>query len=438
MDRSNTDKARLLGSRLSSCEDVTTLESPDGFQESPYISSNASTDDVESLQLHDFKHQNYGKRQWNLKGLAPKILPAWRKNYYLVILFAVISTLVLGTMLFSRQAKGPTQNPKQISRKWTKPAGFKIVGMVFYGRPPTVSILDCYLKRNLVTNGGFLDEVHWMVNTNDKYDRRYLDDLTNSTELYKKVTLSETGHWANVWAHATDNDTLYIKIDDDMVYIHDDAIPRMVQTRLAHPEAFDIAANIVNSPLTNWFHYHTGAVYPYLPEVKPSHGENTSGEDAVRTESWRPSELPLWNGTAEKEFVFSEEGDKEKEHQGDKPPDKQRWLPLPKTAENLLKTPIVKAEYNAWGRAWKRFEIATQQHYSLFENLERNQMGKYWFGDEEGIWNMRYERYNLNFLAIWGRDVASNPPDKDDEEDYTVTIPKKLLRREYLILVIAL
>ena len=217
MDRSNTDRARLLGSRASSNEDVSALESSDGFQESPYISSNESTDDVESLQLHDFKRQGYDRRDWSPQGLASKVLPAWRRTCYLVILSSIISLVILGGLLFSRQVNGPTQNPKRILRKWTKPEGFKIVGMVFYGRPATVSILDCYLKRNLVTNGGFLDEVHWMVNTNDKYDRRYLDGLTDSSEFYKKVTINETGHWANVWAQATDNDTLYIKIDDDMV-----------------------------------------------------------------------------------------------------------------------------------------------------------------------------------------------------------------------------
>ena len=217
MDRSNTDRARLLASRASSSEDMRALESPDGFQESPYISSNDSTDDADSLQLHDFKRQSYDQRDWSPKGFASRVLPRWRRSCYLVILTSVFSLLFLGSLLFSRKANGPTQNPKQISRKWAKPEGFKIVGMVFYGRPATVSILDCYLKRNLVTNGGFLDEVHWMVNTNDQYDRRYLDDLTDSSELYKKVAINETGQWANVWAHATDNETLYVKIDDDMV-----------------------------------------------------------------------------------------------------------------------------------------------------------------------------------------------------------------------------
>lgn len=53
---------------------------------------------------------------------------------------------------------------------FAKPEGFKIIGLIFFGRPDRVAILDCYLKKNLVENGGFLDEVHWVANTNKEQD----------------------------------------------------------------------------------------------------------------------------------------------------------------------------------------------------------------------------------------------------------------------------
>lgn len=79
-----------------------------------------------------------------------------------------------------------------------------------------MSVLDCYLKRNLVVNGGFLDEVHWMANTDKELDLIYLDNLVSSTESYKKFSIAELGY-TDIWAHAKANDTLYIKIDDDIV-----------------------------------------------------------------------------------------------------------------------------------------------------------------------------------------------------------------------------
>ena len=108
-----------------------------------------------------------------------------------------------------------------------------------------------------------------------------------------------------------------------------------------------------------------------------------------------------------------------------------RWLPLPDNAKELKKTPIVAAQYDSWGNGWTRWTIAAQQHYSLFANLENNDLGKYKFGNEEGIWNMQYDRYNLNFLAIWGKDVAAHLPkeNEDDEQSYTASYPKELSRR---------
>ena len=199
----------------------------------------------------------------------------------------------------------------------------------------------------------------------------------------------------------------------------------MVKTRLDHPEALDIAANIVNSPLTNWFHYRTGAILPYLPEDEDARDSIKGTTSLLVNETWRASELPRWKGTTPEEFQFSDHEDEERIHKEDgyhKPGHGYRWLPLPNTSKNLLGTPIAKGEYNAFGTALYEYEIAVQQHYSLLDNLENNRTRKYWFGDNEGIWNMQYDRYNINFLAIWGHDVALDPPpDGDDEQDYTVT-----------------
>ena len=84
------------------------------------------------------------------------------------------------------------------------------------GRPEYVSILDCYLKKNLAINGGYLDEVHWMTNTDKHFDLKYLDYLVSTSEYYKKIVINELSY-DNAWQHAVQNDTMYIKIDDDIV-----------------------------------------------------------------------------------------------------------------------------------------------------------------------------------------------------------------------------
>ena len=79
-----------------------------------------------------------------------------------------------------------------------------------------MAILDCYLKKNLASNGGYLDEVHWVVNTDNQEDIAYLDKLVNTSEKYKKIDLPSLGY-NSVWEHAVESGPMYIKIDDDIV-----------------------------------------------------------------------------------------------------------------------------------------------------------------------------------------------------------------------------
>ena len=85
-------------------------------------------------------------------------------------------------------------------------------------------------------------------------------------------------------------------------------------------------------------------------------------------------------------------------------------------------------DYNPFGRGWSEWTMAAQQHYSLLDNLERGDLGKYRAGNQEGLWNMQYTRYNLNFLAIWGKSVKMMPVGGDDEDSLTVAIPWALKR----------
>ncbi len=97
-----------------------------------------------------------------------------------------------------------------------KPEGLNIIGLIFFGRPSVVAILDCYLKKNLVTRGGWLDEVHFVVNTDREEDIAYLDKLMDTEALYKKIIISNLGY-NEVWKEGVEEGNMYIKIDDDIV-----------------------------------------------------------------------------------------------------------------------------------------------------------------------------------------------------------------------------
>ena len=49
------------------------------------------------------------------------------------------------------------------------------------------------------------------------------------------------------WKHAVDEDTIYVRFDDDIVYIHDDTIENLIDFRIKNKEYFFIYPYIINN-----------------------------------------------------------------------------------------------------------------------------------------------------------------------------------------------
>ncbi|KAI9713692.1 MAG: hypothetical protein M1828_001381 [Chrysothrix sp. TS-e1954] len=291
-----------------------------------------------------------------------------------------------------------------------KPEGFPIVGIVFFGRREFTDVLDCYLRQNLVRNGGYLDEVRFIVHTKNQGDVLWINDLVATEPAYRRVNVN--GKYDKIYhEQMRDSNAMYIKIDDDVVFVDKHAIPRIVHGLIAHPEAFALSPYIINNSRTNWLSYHTGAIFPYLPENK------TLGDQ--RTLTWRPSLLPEYPSNISIPDHY--------DHSAYPMHENHRWLPLPNTGLNLQKTPMRDATWLVFGTAWESWASAAQQHYSFFQNYEDSKLERYLLGTpEDGIWDMKYERYSINFLAIWGSTINSAKITAADELDLTVTNPQKL------------
>ncbi|KAH7025902.1 uncharacterized protein B0I36DRAFT_386277 [Microdochium trichocladiopsis] len=335
---------------------------------------------------------------------------------------------------------------------WKKPAGVNVVGLIFFGRRRTVDLLDCYLQQNLASNGGYLDKVLFLLHTRDETDRAFLKDLLAKRPDYEMVNPGECDgqDFSCMWDMFTEDDTIYIKIDDDIAFIHHDAIPQIVHTRLAEPHPLAISANLVNSPLTGTFHTLFGAMWPFLPDysMKPSF---------KAAETWRPSEKPYYPANKNANFKEQDLVDLHAPYDG------HTWLQVSDDHSfDIQKTPMGMSWNNDAGgethhftTAWRSWAVAAQQHYALFRNLELNRVSQYFFGRKihwkateenlkvlgshvqtdpklpggEQLYDTQYKRYNLNFIAIWGHDVkAIVPLSTDDEQDITVTRPRELHR----------
>ena len=266
------------------------------------------------------------------------------------------------------------------------------------------------IQRNLVENGGILDEVMFVIKTTITDDLAYLDELVVTSKSYTKRKIDDPdGPHGLAWA-VVERGVMYVKIDDDVVYIGDSTIKTMVEAKVAHPEKLLVSANTINNPAMSWVHYHLmGAILPYLPEFARLTNQ-TEG-------SWRASELPFWHDSDD--FYHRE--------RFNPPSVNHRWLPLG-PGYTLDGTPITKTEYSTWGPGWNNWAIAAQEHYSFLEHLEYNDLEKYQYHHP---WDYQHERLSINLICIWGDDIVENLGFTDDEPFLTVELPKKLGRRKF-------
>ena len=155
---------------------------------------------------------------------------------------------------FARISNSPVSHPL-LYEKSSHKLKYNVSALVFFGRRQYVEILNCYLERNLRAHSGILSEVIFVSKTQDQNDLIYLHKLVadhQGTYFIKNDTdLGWTFH-----AHYRDLDPnrYYVKIDDDVLYIHPDTIESMLETKLSQPDALFISANVVNHPVIGGLH----------------------------------------------------------------------------------------------------------------------------------------------------------------------------------------
>lgn len=106
------------------------------------------------------------------------------------------------------------------------------------------------------------------INTDDAGDLAYLEDLLKTEPNYlKHVPQGEydSHWWFGNWEAVSDRDAIYVKIDDDVVFIEDTTIHSVVSRLLDNPQYFAVSANVVNNPALSWVHNRLGVYKPYWP-----------------------------------------------------------------------------------------------------------------------------------------------------------------------------
>lgn len=208
----------------------------------------------------------------------------------------------------------------------------RIVARVFYGRRALVEILEVYLRRNLRTNGGVLDEVEfaWQEGSTQPEDVKYLDRLVEVEPSYTALKGSVQGGQGFAARYdAIRNDTMYLKIDDDMLFIDDKACASLVIALMENPDYKVVTANVVRHPLMTHIHARKGALLPFA---------FVQDEGVQNTAEWRPSLQP------EGHFPDHEEDYKATQI----PVQRYSYLPI-RSKKFLGNTPLSRVEYGPPG-----------------------------------------------------------------------------------------
>lgn len=137
----------------------------------------------------------------------------------------------------------------------------RLVTVTPAGRRPYLEILANYLLRRR----DVIAEHQWWLNTRVPEDIAYIYRLTDRYPDFFRVVSKPVGPSNRVgfviWQYmkeCTESDTVYLRLDDDICYMADDAIVQMRDYRLANPEPFLVLGNIVNNAVCSHFHQRAG------------------------------------------------------------------------------------------------------------------------------------------------------------------------------------
>jgi hypothetical protein len=157
--------------------------------------------------------------------------------------------------------------------------GHKVIAWTPYGRVRTYSILIKYLQRDV--ERGLVDEVWAYMNTDpvgQEDDIAYAHQLAEQHDWFHLKHRPEGIDLGNLpkqrytglaYREMVDPHAVYLRFDDDVVYIHEAAIENLVRARLQMPAPTAVFPVIFNNALCSYFLQICRKVPMEWGEVKP-------------------------------------------------------------------------------------------------------------------------------------------------------------------------
>lgn len=144
--------------------------------------------------------------------------------------------------------------------------GYRVVVFTPAGRKRVMSILVDNLSRftNIVdeyqvwvnADEEQVEDIKWLESLPEKYDWIKLYHLKGERLKPKQMN---TGRF---YPNTIDDKTIYIRLDDDIVYIDDNFFTNLLDFRIDNPDYFLVMSNIWNNAILSWIHQQLGHIPP--------------------------------------------------------------------------------------------------------------------------------------------------------------------------------
>lgn len=128
-----------------------------------------------------------------------------------------------------------------------------------------LGIVDGWQLWQNTTKQSDIDYLAGMEAENPKVKRFYIKDIVPNAPEF---SMADAGRTCEFFKNAWDDDTIYIRFDDDIVWYEPGAIEKIAIARIEHPFELFIYPNIINSTICTSWHQASGALGTEAGSVK--------------------------------------------------------------------------------------------------------------------------------------------------------------------------
>ncbi len=140
---------------------------------------------------------------------------------------------------------------------------YKVVAVTPAGRREYLEILSTYIFRDMAA--GIIDGWQLWINTDNAKDIAYMKQLAADNSKVRIYTRGGNQAYdpfliAPFFDNAQDDNTIYVRFDDDIVFVDAKAVSNLLDCRIANPGPFVVFANTVNNSVCTHLHQKFGII----------------------------------------------------------------------------------------------------------------------------------------------------------------------------------